>query len=256
MGNMLVNVLVFAVTQGLNGALETLVSQSFGAKKFEACGIFLNRGKIICTLLFIPVIFLFSYSDKILIALHQNAEISTVARMYCCVLIPGVWAQSMFDATRRFLSAQFETTIPLYVQLFTLILHFFWCWLFVTKMDGREVGAAMATNITYILNFIIIECVCCFKPSLKGTYQGIPDRRALRNMCEYLKIGIPGACMLCFEWWCFELLAIFSGLMSVEALAAEVIIVNLVALIFMVPLGTAYAASAFTGVFLGRGKIN
>jgi len=62
--------------------------------------------------------------------------------------------------------------------------------------------------------------------------------------------------MLCFEWWCFELLAIFSGLMSVEALAAEVIIVNLVALIFMVPLGTAYAASAFTGVFLGRMKID
>ena len=62
--------------------------------------------------------------------------------------------------------------------------------------------------------------------------------------------------MLCFEWWCFELLAIFSGLMSVEALAAEVIIVNLVSLIFMVPLGTAYAASAFTGVFLGRQKIN
>lgn len=75
-------------------------------------------------------------------------------------------------------------------------------------------------------------------------------------MGEYLKIGIPGACMLCFEWWCFELLAIFSGLMSVEALAAEVIIVNIVALIFMVPLGTAYAASAFAGVFLGRGKIN
>ena len=70
-------------------------------------------------------------------------------------------------------------------------------------------------------------------------------------MCEYLSIGIPGACMLCFEWWVFELLAIFSGLMSVEALAAEVIVVNIVTLVFMVPLGTAYAASAFTGYFLG-----
>ena len=75
-------------------------------------------------------------------------------------------------------------------------------------------------------------------------------------MLDYLKIGIPGACMLCFEWWVFELLAIFSGLMSVEALAAEVIIVNIVTLVFMVPLGTAYAASAFTGYFLGQGKID
>lgn len=62
--------------------------------------------------------------------------------------------------------------------------------------------------------------------------------------------------MLCFEWWVFELLAIFSGLMSVDALAAEVIVVNLVTLIFMVPLGTAYAASAFTGYFLGQQKID
>ena len=33
MGNMLLNVLCFAVVQGLNGALETFVSQSFGGKK-------------------------------------------------------------------------------------------------------------------------------------------------------------------------------------------------------------------------------
>ena len=31
LANSLINVLVFAVTLGLNGALETLVSQSFGA---------------------------------------------------------------------------------------------------------------------------------------------------------------------------------------------------------------------------------
>ena len=182
MGNMLINVLVFAVTQGLNGALETLVSQSFGAKKFEACGIFLNRGKLVCTLIFIPVIIIFVYADTILIALHQDAGISRVARMYCCILIPGIWAQSMFDATRRFLSAQFETTIPLYVQLVTLILHFFWCYLFVIKMEGREIGAALATNITYILNFVLIEIVCCFKSSVKNTYQGVPDRRAFQNI--------------------------------------------------------------------------
>ena len=30
-GNMLINCLVFTVTEGLNGTLDTLVSQSFGA---------------------------------------------------------------------------------------------------------------------------------------------------------------------------------------------------------------------------------
>ena len=31
MGNMLINVLAFAIMQGLNGALETLISQAYGA---------------------------------------------------------------------------------------------------------------------------------------------------------------------------------------------------------------------------------
>ena len=56
------------------------------------------------------------------------------------------------------------------MQLFTLILHFLWCYLFIVVMDGREVGAAMATNITYILNMVLLEAVCHFKPELKKTH--------------------------------------------------------------------------------------
>jgi MATE family multidrug resistance protein len=79
MGNMLINVLCFAIVQGLNGALETLVSQSFGAMKYEQCGIFLNRGKVVATMIMIPIIILYSVSDKILIALDQDPAISKIA---------------------------------------------------------------------------------------------------------------------------------------------------------------------------------
>ena len=71
----------------------------------------------------------------------------------------------------------------------------------------------------------------------------------------YLKIGVPGMLMLCFEWWAFELLAIFTGLIGVKDLAAEVVIINIVTFIFMLPLGISYAASALTGVYLGERRI-
>ena len=161
----------------------------------------------------------------------------------------------MFDATRKFLSAQLETTIPLVTQVITLVFHFFWCWLFITHLGMKEGGAALATNITYIANMIVCDVWCLSNPSIRKTYTR-PDIRAFHELCHYIKIAIPGACMLCFEWWVFELLAIFSGLMSVEALAAEVVIVNIVTFIFMMPLGTSYAASALTGVFLGEMKID
>ena len=117
-----------------------------------------------------------------------------------------------------------------------------------------EVGAAIATNITYIGNMLICDIWCYSRADIRRSFTK-PDMSMFNDISTYLKIAIPGACMVCFEWWVFELLAIFSGLMSVEALAAEVVIVTIVGFIFMVPLGTAYAASALTGVFLGEMKI-
>jgi len=105
MGNMLINVLAFAVMQGLNGAIETFVSKEYGRKNYRACGLYLNRGKMVCTVIMIPIIVIFACSDKILVGIGQDAAISHIAKRYCCIMIPGVWAMGMFDATRKFLSS-------------------------------------------------------------------------------------------------------------------------------------------------------
>ena len=70
MGNMLINVLCFAVAQGLNGALETFVSQAFGASKYDVCGVYLNRGKFVCSMIMIPIVIIYIFSEDILVALH------------------------------------------------------------------------------------------------------------------------------------------------------------------------------------------
>lgn len=69
MGNMLINVLCFAVIWGLNGALETLVSQANGFKKYRLCGVYLNRGRMIASAVMIPIIIVFVLADRILIGI-------------------------------------------------------------------------------------------------------------------------------------------------------------------------------------------
>lgn len=81
MGNMLINVLAFAPMQGMNGALETLISQAFGASNREdeskeyqrdmrrACGVYYNRGRFVCTFMMIPLIVIFALSEHILIGI-------------------------------------------------------------------------------------------------------------------------------------------------------------------------------------------
>lgn len=68
MGNMLINVCCFAVCQGFNGTIETFVSQSFGGGDGYMCGVQFNRGRIIVSLIFIPIAVSFFFADSILIA--------------------------------------------------------------------------------------------------------------------------------------------------------------------------------------------
>lgn len=44
-----------ALYTGLNGALETLASQAFGAKNYYLCGKIFNRGQITLIIMYIPM---------------------------------------------------------------------------------------------------------------------------------------------------------------------------------------------------------
>jgi len=127
MGNMLINVLAFAIMQGLNGALETLISRSYGLSNDETklqsfrtqmrrdCGILHNRGRFVVSCVMIPIMIIFIYSDRILVAIDQDASVAAIAKTYVCLMIPGVWAMGQFDSTKKFLSSQYKNSIPVWV---------------------------------------------------------------------------------------------------------------------------------------------
>jgi len=43
--------------------------------------------------------------------------------------------------------------------------------------------------------------------------------------------------MLCSEWWAFEAMIIFAGIMGILELASQTIFLQVLALLFMVPMG-------------------
>lgn len=70
-------------------------------------------------------------------------------------------------------------------------------------------------------------------------------------MGEFLKIGAPCALMVCLEWWVWELQMIWSGWFTVEEQAAQIILMNIAALFYMVSLGFEVAACALIGNQIG-----
>jgi len=46
------------IIEGVNSALDTFISQAYGANNYQLCGVYLNRGRFVMTLLFLPIIFI------------------------------------------------------------------------------------------------------------------------------------------------------------------------------------------------------
>ena len=79
MGNMTGSLVCYAMIGGFNSAADTLISQNAGAKKYEVCGIILNRGRAFLLLMYIPAVLLFINTDKILSNFVPKQEVAIYA---------------------------------------------------------------------------------------------------------------------------------------------------------------------------------
>ena len=139
---------LLTVIEGINGALETLVSQAYGFGQLQLCGVYFNRGRLVLTAIFIPLAIMLGYSYQILTFLGQDDLVSRYASLYILITLPALYFYCMFDLTKRFLNCMTITWVPMMAQLVATILHPFWCWLFAVKLEMNILGIGLAYTIS------------------------------------------------------------------------------------------------------------
>jgi Na+-driven multidrug efflux pump len=76
-------------------------------------------------------------------------------------------------------------------------------------------GAALAFNLTHFTNFCLQEIYVrfigykYFEHALTPFFSEETFNCSL--WCNFLKTGVPSTLLVCFEWWAFEILAIWAG---------------------------------------------
>ena len=242
----------FSIAMGLAGGIETLSSQAFGNKSYYLAGWYYNRAQVILTAIFIPQSILLYFATDILVAIGQPQEAAIFAGNYIRVIIPGIWAYCQTELLRRFLSSQGEFQLMFKIQLITTVLHALWVYLFVFWVDIGMDGIAVATCITYILNFVIGTVYITLNKSVvkEGSWHWI-NRDSFRGIIEYLRYGIPSMLMVMIDNWSFEVLLFMSGYVGVIELGANIIIYNIEALIYLIAYGASITSSSLVGNSLG-----
>lgn len=76
-------------------------------------------------------------------------------------------------------------------------------------------GAALAINITYFINFIILDQLINISPEFAQTKIS-HDPRSFTEWGEYFRIGLYGALLECLGWWNLNICFMFSGYLGVR----------------------------------------
>eukprot|EP00698_Gefionella_okellyi_P023939 TRINITY_DN830_c0_g1_i1.p1 TRINITY_DN830_c0_g1~~TRINITY_DN830_c0_g1_i1.p1 ORF type:complete len:482 (+),score=95.33 TRINITY_DN830_c0_g1_i1:202-1647(+) len=244
------NVTGYSVVIGLCSALDTLASQANGAGNYKHVGLTLQRAIAINSVVAVVIAIIWGFSEHLLVLARQNEMLSYLAGLYIRLLLPGLPFFVVFECVKRYLQAQGIMTPILIIVSLSTACNALLGYLFIYQFGFGFIGAPISLNISMVVNMVGLLLYVKIRKVHERTWTPI-TRDVFRGWWEFLRLGIPGALMICLEWWCFELSALLAGLISVTSLAAQTLLMNAFAFVFMLPLGISVAAATRVGNCMG-----
>ena len=153
---------------GLNAAQETLTSQAFGAGNKRLCGIYLNRGTCILIVFFFLIAMVpFFFTEKILLAIGTEQEVSELSGVMVRLLLPTEFMYGQYDLRKRWLACQRITFVPMVASIISTVMHVPLCYLFVHTAGFGLHGLALANFIKESITLLITMTYCRCRPEIR-----------------------------------------------------------------------------------------
>ena len=141
---------------GINTALETLITQTYGSGNLTLCGVYLNRARVIGTLVFIPMAIIMLNSNHILLFCGQDPKTVEYASLFTRNMIPAIYMMNLCDMQEKFLVFLHQPNAVMISQVSTALLHAPLCYYFVEFKQYDLVGLTYATFFSFLNQFIVL----------------------------------------------------------------------------------------------------
>ena len=252
------NVYFTLVTFPLNGyltALDTRLGQAYGRKDWKSYGDNAQTAVYSVNVGMIGLALALIFAEDVFLMCGQNPEVSQLAGEFVGRLVCGLWPYCMCMVIMKFLNAQ---KLNVYVAVFNGISNFFnvfFNWLLVNHMELGIVGSPYATSMSRWVQFIFNAAYLIWIwDDIKVTWPQWNLGVCMSMVPDFLKLAIPGAAMLAVPTFAYEISTFLSGLLSVEEMGANSILINFNAVLFMGSLfGLSIAGCIRVGHVIGAG---
>ncbi len=242
---------------GLLLGLDTLVSQSFGARRVDDCHHSLLNAIYLALAITLPLMWLLWASGDLLAWLRVDAAVLRLALPYLNAITWSMLPLLLYFAARRYLQAM-DLVLPVAFALVTAnLVNVFGNWLLIYGKWGFPAmgveGSGWSTCISrsYMAAVLLAYIVHHDRRYGTGLWAAArrPDGQRIR---ELLRLGVPVAVMLTLEIGVFSAATTLAGKLGAIPLAAHQVALHCASFAFMVPLGISSAAAVRVGQGIGR----
>ena len=81
-GNLIAQLGPYSIMIGVGSALESLVSAAYGRRNLKEAGLYWQRAILLCSLLYVPILFILVYSETLLIRIGIDPKIALYASQF------------------------------------------------------------------------------------------------------------------------------------------------------------------------------
>ena len=242
---------------GVLFALDTYISQAFGAGRIAECHRWLFAGIQLAAVLTVLLTVLSVGLLAALPALGQHPDVLAFLEPYLWHLLWGTPALLAYQVFRRYLQAVHVVRPVMYGLVVANVVNAVVNGVLIHGQLGLPalgvVGAAWATVLsrTALAGFLWLVIVYRERESPSGLHD-VPFALDPRRMWAIVKLGTPAAMQILLEVGVFAAASALAGRIAPAAVAAHQIVLNVVGCLFMIPYGISSAAAVRVGHAIGR----
>ena len=241
-------------------ALDTFVSQNFGAGRIDECHRWLWVGLQLSGVLSVVLLVIAFLGVDFLPRAGLHPEVLSLLRPYLSHLLWSAPPLLVYTVFRRYLQSM-NVVRPVMVALVTAnVVNAGANWILISGRLGFPalgvVGSAYATIAARIYMACFLLSVVWLKERRRPS--GLHDIRLVvegARIWELMRLGFPAALQIGLEVGVFAAASTLAGRITPLALAANQIALNVVSFFFMIPLGLNSAAAVRVGQAVGRGDM-
>lgn len=256
----------FTTFVGLMGAVMAIgpiVGQVFGAGRLEEAGDQLHQAGWLALAVTVPGLLLLAWPEPYLWLAQLPPEVEAKARTYLSVLALALPASLLFSAWRGFNTAVSRPRIVMNLQLGALAAKVPLSILLIHGVPSLGVpalgltGCAVATALVMWGQLAVAVWLTRHDPFYArfGLHRPGLRRPHPGRIKELMRLGLPMGATLLIEVSGFTMMAIFIARLGATPVAGHQIAVNVVSILFMVPLALSNAAMTLVAQSVGAREL-